>query len=218
MGDNDKPKKKLRDRRQFDYFECFESMVTCAAEESNLLLDCISNFIDAASLEARLEEAHGIEMRCDELVLDTIHAANEDFLPPIDREDIVELAIALDEITDRLEKCVKHLFMYNVKRIEPQSVEMCKLIHEECDLLVDAMGYFREFRKPKKLQARAEEVDKLENRIDSIYLYAIHDLFKEDVNMLRVIKWQAIFNTIEGCSDSIEHAVDLMVRIVVKNG
>lgn len=208
----------LKDHRRFDYFGCFEAMVGFSVKEADLLLEVIEGFQTADAVEERLEEAHGIEGCCDSLVQAAMEAADEDFLPPIEREDVVELVVALDQITDELEKCVKHLFMYNVKRIEPDSVKMCRLIREECTILCDAMGLFRDFRKPKKLRRYAVQIDGLENEIDRLYLYAIHGLFADEVNTLRVIKWQAIYSTIERCSDAIEHAIDLMVRIVVKNG
>lgn len=204
--------------RRFDYFRCFEAMVGYSVEEADLLLQVVEGFQTAAAVEGRLDEAHGIEGRCDSLVQAAMQAADEDFLPPIEREDVVELVVALDQITDELEKCIKHLFMYNVKRIEPDSVKMCRLIREECAILCDAMPMFRDFRKPKKLRKYAVRIDELENEIDRLYLYAIHDLFADEVNTLRVIKWTAIYSTIERCSDAIEAAIDLMVRIVVKNG
>lgn len=207
----------LREHRRFDYFGCFEAMVGFSVKEANLLLEVIEGFRSADGVEGRLEEAHGIEGCCDSLVQAAMEAADEDFLPPIEREDVVELVVALDQITDELEKCIKHLFMYNVKHIEPDSVKMCRLIREECTILCDSMALFRDFRKPKKLRKYAVQIDELENEIDRLYLYAIHGLFADEVNTLRVIKWQAIYSTIERCSDAIEHAIDLMVRIVVKN-
>lgn len=207
----------LMSHRQFDYFACFQAMVELSVREADLLLEVVSGFTDAKGVEPYLARAHGIEEECDQYVRAATRAANTDFLPPIEAEDVVELAMALDQITDELERCVKHMFMYNVRRIEPASVEMVGLIRDECAMLSEAMGYFRDFRKPKKLQKRAARIEEAEARIDELYLYAVHDLFDDEQNTLRVIKWQALYGTIERCADSIQHAIDLMVRIVVKN-
>ena len=107
--------------------------------------------------------------------------------------------------------------MYDVDNIEPEAVKMCGLIREECLIIHDAMRFFRDFRKPKKLKARAGKIDEIEEEIDRLYLYAIRDLFTGDLDPAHAVRWRLVYSTIEECSDTLEHAVDLMVRIVVKN-
>ena len=221
MANDKKALKRLkdaRDRRRFDYFGVFERMADLAVSEADLLMDVLGNFATAAAIEGRLADAHTIEAESDGLVDSIILAAEGDFITPIEREDLVELAIALDEVTDELEKLVKHLFMYDVGGIEPKAAEMCALVHEECAIVQDAMRFFRDFRKPKKLRERAERIDELEDEVDRIYLYAVHDLFAGEGSPEHIMKWRALYSSIEECSDNIERATDLMTRIVVKNG
>lgn len=214
---DDRKAKPARRRERFDYFDAFEKMADLALEEADLLADVIGGFTTAAAIEPRLADAHAIEAASDRIVDSVLEAADGDFVTPIDREDLVELSIALDEVTDELEKVVKHLYMYDVASIEPPAVEMCALIREECLTVQDGMRFFRDFRKPKKLRERAERIDELEDEVDCLYLRAVRGLFTDGRDTIDVVKWRAVYSTIEECSDNVERAADLMTRIVVKN-
>lgn len=219
MASDKKRRKRLEELRMrdaVDYFAAFGQMADLAVEEAEFLLSVIGDF-DPATLEGALARAHEIEAASDRLVDAVVVSADGDFVTPIGRDNIVELAIALDEITDEIEKVVKHLFMYDVGSIEPAAAEMCALVREECLVVQEAMPLFREFKKPKKLRRFSARVDELEDEVDRLYLYAVRALFGGGHEPEHIIKWRAIYSTIEECSDSIERAVDIMMRVVVNN-
>jgi predicted phosphate transport protein (TIGR00153 family) len=52
------------------------------------------------------------EQEGDRITHDLIHALNNTFVTPIDREDILELASALDDIVDYVEEVADYLGLY----------------------------------------------------------------------------------------------------------
>lgn len=202
---------------RIDYFDAFQRMADLAVEEADLLLELVEGFTTCEALGERLADAHGIEAVSDAVVDEVVRNADGDFVTPVARDEIVELAVAVDEVTDELEKVVKHLHMYDVSSIEPQAVAMCRIIREECVVMQEAMRPFRDFKKPKKLVRFGMRIDELEDEVDGVYHDAVRALFTGSGDALHVVKWRAIYSTIEECSDCVERAADLMTRIVVNN-
>ena len=47
----------------------------------------------------------------------------KDFLPPIERNDIVSLSQNIDNVTDEVEEVLLRVYMNNVKEIEPNALK-----------------------------------------------------------------------------------------------
>ena len=182
---------------RIDYFDAFQRMADLAVEEADLLLELVGDFTGAAALEERLPDA--------------------DFVTPVARDEIVELAMAINEVTDEVERVAKHFHMYDISSAEPAAVDMCRLLRDECAVVQEAMEPFRDFKKPKKLMRFATRIDELEDEMDLIYHDAVRALFAEGGDPLHVVKWHSLYSAIEECSDSVDRVADLMARIVVNN-
>ena len=215
--DLENKKGKRKNDRKFDYFEAFVSQAEIAEREAKFVVDVMANY-DGSKLDKALEEAHAIENEGDAIVRELIAATERDFVTPIERPDLIELAFALDNVTDGFEKILRNLYMYNAEGITVYANEMCSLLWEECQLMRKGIGNFRNFKKPHKLQERAHEIDKIEGKVDELYLKAMRELFtakKKDAEYK--IKWRALYASIEDCSDAIEQVSDLADRIIASN-
>ena len=52
-----------------------------------------------------------------------VQCADGDFVTPVARDEIVELAMAINEVTDEVERVAKHFHMYDISSAEPAAVE-----------------------------------------------------------------------------------------------
>ena len=87
---------------KYDYFSAFESLSELAVDEADLLIKAIEDFSTAEALKETMEKAHAIEHKGDDINHDIFRNVATDFITPIDREDIIGLAQALDTIIDEL--------------------------------------------------------------------------------------------------------------------
>ena len=71
-------------------------------EEADLLIEALENFTKADDLEPYMERAHQIEHRGDAVNHAILENVATDFITPVDREDIIEMCQALDDIVDDL--------------------------------------------------------------------------------------------------------------------
>ena len=86
-----------RDMHFFDLFEAAgENMVLAA----NRLIDLLENF---EQVEAKAQAIKDIEHESDGITHEIINELRRTFIPPLDGDDIVALAEALDDVVDYIE-------------------------------------------------------------------------------------------------------------------
>ena len=203
---------------KFDYFEAFEDQVDIATEVADVLIEAIENFTSAEDLRETLEKAHEIEHRGDEVNHEIRVNVAADFITPIERADILELAQDLDDVTDMLEGILQRFYMFDIHYMHPQAIEFAQIIRKSLKALRKSMSTFREFKKLKKIRAMVEDVNNLEEQADDLYVEVIRHLYTdESENAVRVEVWSRLFDRLEATVDACEIVADTMSTIVLKN-
>ena len=132
-------------KHKFDYFGAFEQHSKLAVAESALLVETIEQFTEASALEENTQKAHEIEHEGDTINHKIFKTVATDFITPIDREDIIEMCQALDDIVDDIEDVMLRFYMYNIHFMHDQAIEFANLIQGSCEALDMAMCEFRNF-------------------------------------------------------------------------
>ena len=206
-------------KERFNYFDAFESQVAVAEEEIEVLIDAIENFTTADDLQPVLEKAHEIEHRGDEINHIILTNVSTDFITPIERGDIIELAQNLDTLTDMIEGIIQRFYMFDIHFMHPQAIEFATIIRKSLKALRKSMGTFREFKKVKKSRAMVEDVNQFEEQADALYVETIRHLYTVDAlnDAVRVEVWSRLFDRLEGTCDACETVADTMASIMLKN-
>lgn len=110
-------------KHKFDYFGAFEQHSKLAVAESALLVETIEQFTEASALEENTQKAHEIEHEGDTINHKIFKTVATDFITPIDREDIIEMCQALDDIVDDIEDVMLRFYMYDIHFMHDQAIE-----------------------------------------------------------------------------------------------
>ena len=161
------------------------------------------------------DEVKELEHRADELVSVLLSSTNSLFVTPYDRDDLITLAFAVDEVADASENASELLGLYGVETVTRQSMELC-------GLLVEAAGELSRLLSGIKDRAAAQErivaIKELEDRGDEIARAARASLFKDDrIDPVIVIRWKDIYEALEDAIDACETAAHRVGNILVKN-
>jgi predicted phosphate transport protein (TIGR00153 family) len=161
------------------------------------------------------EEIKALENEGDDLTRQTIELLNTQYITPFDREDIYELAKAIDDVVDFIENASDLLGLYRVEGPMEQAHEQCRVLVEAVENLSGALTELRGLRGAERYLV---EVKRREDEGDRIVRDAIAALFENDgVSPLTVIRWKDIFEALEDAIDACETAADVVGNIVVKN-
>jgi uncharacterized protein len=162
----------------------------------------------------RQADVKALEHKGDELTREILELLNTQYITPFDREDIYELAKAMDDVVDYMENASDLLGLYKVESRMDASLEQCKVLVEMAEHLAAALADLKQLRR---IEPHVIEVKRLEDEGDRIVRSAIASLFEDSVDPLTVIRWKDILEALEDAIDSCETAADLVGNVVVKN-
>jgi uncharacterized protein Yka (UPF0111/DUF47 family) len=151
----------------------------------------------------------------DRIVSDLLRCINAQFVTPYDRDDLVTLAFAVDEVPDKIENASELLGLYGVQTPTRQSIELCGLLVRATAELAKLLGRIRSVR------GSAEEIrtiKAIEDEADAVARAARASLFKDDrIDPGIVIRWKDIYEALEDAVDACETAAHRIGNILVKN-
>ena len=199
------------------YFDTFEKGVSYASEAAALLGACFESY-DPANLKTRIDEMHTIEHTADGVKHEMMEKLLKEFLPPIEREDIMELSHTIDEVTDAIEDVLLRMYMFNITELREEAKEFTTVIINCCAALKEMMVELPNFRKSTTLRERVVAINHMEEEGDRLYTVAMRRLYTEETDAVAVVAWTAMFDRLEKCCDCCEHVADVVERVVMKNG
>ena len=198
--------------RTSEFFDLFSQAGENALEAARLVEKRFRTFSDD---EVRQSDVKALEHRGDELTREIVELLNTQYVTPFDREDIYELAKAIDDVVDHLENASDLLGLYKVDAVLEPAVDQCRVLVLAVEHLAKGIS---ELRRLQRVQAHIVEVKGLEDEADRIVRAAIVGLFEGNgTEVLTVIRWKDIFEALEEAVDACETAADLVGNIVVKN-
>lgn len=203
-------------KKDFDYFGYFCTCADyiCSAAE---FLDGFINDFKYDVLYDKLMEMHKIENDADLTKHDMTKALTHEFLPPIEREDIVELSVKLDDVVDSIEDVMRRMYMFDVKEIREEIPAFSALIVKAANGLRDTLREFRNFKNSKTIKEKIVEVNTIESEGDTMHAKMYHKLFSDGTETRDILIWTKIFDELEDCLDSCEEAVDVVELVIMKN-
>src|SRR5206468_11649294 len=114
------------------------------------------------------------EQNGDRITHDLIRKLNNTFVTPIDREDILVLASALDDIVDEIEEAADYLVLYKIEAPMEQAQRLTHVLLQAARQIAEAMPRLRGFHD---ISHYTVEVNRLENDGDRISREAVAALF-----------------------------------------
>ena len=151
-------------KKDNNYFSKFVALVQYSCDAAILLNQIINNF-NPEEMEAKMDEMHEIEHAGDKGRHAMMKRLAREFITPIEREDIVALADAIDNVTDTIEDVLLRIYMFNFQTMLEDALKMTIIIVECCEAL-KAMVEFANFRKSQSLHKLIVEINRLEEEGD----------------------------------------------------
>jgi len=193
------------------YFELFEEAGQNMLRASSLLYELLHTYPDHKELAAEILD---LEHEGDRITHDIIYRLNNTFVTPIDREDILALASALDDIVDYTEEVADYLELYKIEAPMEQSIQLARVLKDASRQLAEAIPRLHGFRD---ISQYTVEVNRLENEGDRITREAVASLFDGGIDPMVVIRWKDLFERLEAAIDATERAANIIEGIVIKN-
>lgn len=203
-------------KEEFNYFDAFEKSAKLAKESAEELKKYIFDFKSTSS-EDEMKKIHEIENNGDNNLHELKNYLLRDFLPPIDREDILAISYKIDDLIDRIDEIVIDINIFNITEIMENMKETIELLEKATNEVYDLVVEFKSFKKMKEIKEKVIEVNKIEEQADRLYEKSIRELYKNEKDLIQIVKWSNIYETLEDCFDACEDIADCIEDVLLKN-
>ncbi|MFV0414059.1 MAG: DUF47 domain-containing protein [Oscillospiraceae bacterium] len=204
-------------KKQNSYYQAFQTLVDYSCKAAEYLQLSLKDF-KPETLQGKMQSLHEIEHMADDAKHQMMTELAAEFVTPIEREDIIQLAHELDEVTDKIEDVLMRIYMYNIKSIRAEALAFADVIVRCCQALQIAVTEFPNFHKSTQLHSCIVDVNTMEEEGDGLYISAMRNLYTEPgVGAVEVVAWSETFDRLEECCDSCEHVANVLESIVIKN-
>lgn len=202
--------------REMIFFDLLESAASNVYQASQLFDREIRTGDPVRFAELR-REMKDLEHAGDDITREIMDRLNQTFVTPIDREDIMQLAHAIDDVVDKIHAVCERLILYRIGHVMPAVTEMSSIIVEGSGEILHLIRSLRNMSNQKEIRDRIRRVHTLENKADSIYHAGLAQIFEDPKDPIELIKWKEILEQIEDATDKIELVAKVIGSTVMKN-
>jgi predicted phosphate transport protein (TIGR00153 family) len=197
--------------KEREFYDLFEESAANIVRAADLLDQLMRAWPDRGEL---LRDLVICEQEGDRITHDIIHRLHQTFVTPIDREDIYELAVALDDVVDFAEETGDFLQLYKIEAPMEQAQRLSHILLQASRQIAEAMPRLRSF---KDINHFVIEIHRLENDGDRVTREAVASLFANGIDPMVVIRWKDIFERLENAVDATEKVANVLEGITIKN-
>jgi len=152
----------------------------------------------------------------DSLIHDLIQKLNKSFMTPIEREDILELAVRMDDVLDGIEGCIAHFEMFSLTEVDDYMRDFLKYIVLSTDQIAAAMQHLTN-KKLINMREHAILIKDYERKCDEVLRTSIKQLFLHEKDPIRIIQFKDIYEQLEEVADYCQNVANSMDTIIMRN-
>lgn len=171
---------------------------------------------NVSDLKIFSETMKDYETKGDSFVHEVIKELNNAFITPIEREDILALAMSLDDVIDGIEHCAALFEMYSITQADDfmlKFVDAIKHCADEIEKSVELLSN----KKLQQIREHAIKIKDYESKCDGVLRQSIKHLFSVEKDPVRIIQFKEIYENLEEIADSCQSVANTLETIIMKN-
>jgi predicted phosphate transport protein (TIGR00153 family) len=194
------------------FFRIFNQMTVYILEAAEILHKMVTE--PQGELQAMAGKIKDLEHLGDELTHTVIGELNKTFVTPIDREDIHDLSMALDDVLDLIDATAARIVLFQIRAPIGEVPAIASVLLSQVKEILAAVSRLQD---NDHVVERCIEINRLENDADRLFQTAIGNLFDQVKDPIDVIKRKEIIESLERATDRAEDVSNVLESIVVKN-
>ncbi|WP_077617095.1 DUF47 domain-containing protein [Bacillus sinesaloumensis] len=161
-------------------------------------------------------EMKNYEKKGDKIIHGLITELNKSFITPIEREDILHLAIKMDDVLDGMEQCAERFEIYSLTETDEYMNSYADHIHKSTIEIIKAIELLSS-KKLLEIRQHTIKINDYESQCDEIFRISLKQLFQNVTDPIKIIQIKEIYEILEGVSDSCEDVADTLETIIMRN-
>ncbi|EPR26475.1 putative pit accessory protein [Geobacillus sp. WSUCF1] len=156
------------------------------------------------------------ERKGDSFIHELVVQLNKTFITPIEREDIHQLAMKMDDVLDGFEQCSARFEMFSFTDIDEHMVKFFDYIYQSTIEIVHALELLSH-KKLLDMRQHAIKIKDYETKCDEILRASIKNLFVTQKDPIKLIQYKELYEMLEEIADSCEDVANTLETIIMRN-
>lgn len=173
----------------------------------------VVNVADLKEVSIRLKK---YEKEGDALIYELTTKLNKSFMTPIEREDILQLSLKMDDILDGIEHFAAHLEMFSLTEIDEYIQMFMDNIVKSTDEIVKAVKLLSR-KKLIEMRDHSILIKEYEGICDQIFRTSVKQLFINEKDPIRIIQYKDIYEQLEDIADYCQDVANTLETIIMRN-
>ncbi|GGE32445.1 hypothetical protein GCM10011391_08900 [Pullulanibacillus camelliae] len=156
------------------------------------------------------------EKKGDSYIHELIVALNKTFITPLEREDILALAMKLDDVLDGYEQWASRVEIYEFTSSDDYMIRFVNLLLEATKEIAEAAHHLSR-RKLLNIRTHVIKINDIESECDDLLQDSIRELFKSEKDPIKIIQYKELYEMLETIADSCEDVANTLETIIMRN-
>lgn len=207
-----------RTKKEDPFYTMLKDFATQIEDDAQLYKKLVDGYPDTKYLipEIKLRES-----QCDQTVQNIMKELYASFITPIDRNDLMDLTLKMDDVPDHIKGVTMRFDLFNVSGMHTEAKEMAHLTViavKQMHRMIDALPNYK--NDPTCMEL-ATSIDSIEDEGDSVYESGLRNLFREEDSPHRrpghVVAWLRLFDRMELCLDAVDEVAGIVRSVIMKS-
>lgn len=166
---------------------------------------------------AKIPQLKILENKCDDKVQQIMRGLYTSFITPIERSDLNDLTMALDDVMDEMNGVALRLDLFNAVDMRVEGPQMAELAMSAIREMRDMFEHLPHYKDDPVVMEKAMAVSHIEDEGDHVYHDAIRRLFHGEEGGKETLAWLRLFDRMEYVLNSCDHVCTIARSVVLKS-
>lgn len=203
--------------RKIDYNQAFEDLLASLKKTDDLLYKWLSNF-DSTKAQEVYEEAGRAYKEARASYLDLLKGMDNDFIPPMDLEDILDLARALLDLQASIKAVIGQAYMYRTRGLPRSAQALVKEAHKAIQVLASFFKEFQGFGRNDHLKEMLAKSHQALEDWEALSCEMVRKTFsyKEELDIRQAFAWTGLAQAYDQARLKASDLLALVEKFLIK--
>lgn len=185
-----------------------EKAINCAERLALLTQDPVKNI-------RMVEEIARLEDEADGIVHHGLVQLHETFITPLDRINIYQLLLKMDEVIDIMHAAAQRVKLMEISQFNADTVVLARTTADTVKLMKTLVVSLEKMKTPEEIQRICIEINRYENKADDELRAGLADILKKSADFREFYKYKEYIELLEEVTDKVEDTTHLVEAIIL---
>jgi len=200
-----------KDEKFFNLFDSHASVLVEAAKK----LAAMSS-APASEFDRYFADIRALESQADDFARTILLSLHKSFITPLDRSEIKDLIMALDDVVDYIEDIPTRSSLYGRGDFTTEMAALGQIVLRASERLAEAVNLMHDMSNAERIIEICGNIGEIESDADRVMRQGMTRLFKEENDPKTLIRIKEMYELYEAAVDRCEDAADVIHGITLE--